>query len=305
MSATFSDAFQKKYSAKWGSVLQQQASRLENYATMASDLKGSVVFFDQFGLVDFEEKTSRLGKTVLDEAPTLRRCMRPRMFTKAIGFDEFDASQVESMDIPLCKTIESLRAASGRRMDDVMIEGFLGTNYVGEDGIETVELSADQTIPVNYVESGSQTASNLTVAKLRATLQKFQENEAWSEDARNYGDQLVLACTSSQIMSLLREKEVTSYDFNSIKALINGELDTFMGFKFIRTQRLPKEADGTRSCLAWIKSKAQFGLWEDFKVKMSIRDDMDEAMQVRARFSCGATRLQEEGFVKILCNENK
>lgn len=104
-------------------------------------------------------------------------------------------------------------------------------------------------------------------------------------------------------MSLLRETEVSSYDFNNVKALVEGKIDSFMGFKFIRTQRLPKAENGTRSCLAWVKSKAQFGIWNDFKVKLSVRDDMEEALQIRAKFACGATRLQEEGFVKILCDE--
>jgi len=35
-----------------------------------------------------------------------------------------------------------------------------------------------------------------------------------------------------------------------------------------------------------------------------VRDDLDEALQIRAKFACGATRLQEEAFVKILCSEN-
>lgn len=97
-------------------------------------------------------------------------------------------------------------------------------------------------------------------------------------------------------MSLLRETEVSSYDFNNVKALVEGKIDSFMGFKFIRTQRLPKAENGTRSCLAWVKSKAQFGIWNDFKVKLSVRDDMEEALQIRAKFACGATRLQEEGL---------
>lgn len=42
-------------------------------------------------------------------------------------------------------------------------------------------------------------------------------------------------------MNLLRETEVSSYDFNNVKALVEGKIDTFMGFKFIRTQRLPKQ----------------------------------------------------------------
>lgn len=302
MSGTITDNYQVKYTGKWGTLIQQQASRLEQYVTVERDLSGKVVFFDQFGVLDFEEKTSRIGATNLNEAPTHRRSMRPRVFTKAIGYDEFDAKKLGGIDLPVSKTIEGLRSAAGRRMDDVMVEGFLGANYIGEDGLTSVNLGDSQKVPANYVETGTAQESNLTVAKLRATLQLFEENEAWHHDSGSYGDQLVLAATSSQIMSLLRETEVSSYDFNNIKALVEGKLDTFMGFKFIRTQRLPVE-NGVRTCLAWVKSKAQFGLWDDFKVKISVRDDMDEALQVRAKFACGATRLQEEGFVKILCKE--
>ena len=32
-------------------------------------------------------------------------------------------------------------------------------------------------------------------------------------------------------------------------------------------------------------------------------ESVEEALQIRAKFACGATRLQEEGFVKILCDE--
>lgn len=304
MTTSISDNYQNKYTNKWGTVLQQQISRLEEYVSVERELSGKVAFFDQFGVLDFEEKTTRVGKTVLDEAPTLRRSMRPRVFTKAVGYDEFDAKQLANIDIPVSKTIESLRSAAGRRMDDVMISGFIGTNYVGEDGMTPVNLTAKQSVAINYVESGTAAESNLTVAKLRAALQKFEETEAWHNDSENYGDQLVLAASSSQIMSLLRETEVSSYDFNNIKALVEGKIDTFMGFKFIRTQRLPLDNSGVRTCLAWVKSKAQFGIWDDFKVKLSVRDDMDEALQIRAKFSCGATRLQEEGFVKILCKES-
>lgn len=304
MATTINENYQVKYTNKWGTLLQQQTSRLEGYVSVSRDLSGKVVFFDQFGVLDFEEKTTRVGKTILDEAPTLRRSMRPRVFTKAIGYDEFDSKQLGNLDVPVSKTIEGLRAAAGRRMDDVMISGFLGTNYVGEDGLQGVELGDHQTIAVNYVETGTAKDSNLTVAKLRATLQHLEESEAWHQDSPNFGDQLVLAATSSQIMSLLRETEVSSYDFNNIKALVEGKIDTFMGFKFVRTQRLPINTGGIRTCLAWVKSKAQFGFWDDFKVKLSVRDDMDEALQIRAKFSCGATRLQEEGFAKIMCKEN-
>ena len=300
MAVTISDNYQVKYTNKWGVLLQQKVSALEKLVTVDRDCKGEVKFIDQYGVLDFKEKTTRMGSTTLDEAPTLRRSMRPRIFTKAVGFDEFDATKLGDLDLPVSKTLEGLRMAANRKMDDVMIAAFLGQNFVGKDGTTAVAFPADRVVAKDYVESGTKAASGLTLAKLRRTLQMFQEADAWTEDSAAAGDQLVFACSSAQILNLLSTTEVTSYDYNSVKALVDGKVDTFMGFKFVRTERLPK-SEGVRECLAWVKSRAQFGLWNDFKVKISVRDDLDEALQIRAKFACGATRLEEKGFVKVLC----
>lgn len=103
--------------------------------------------------------------------------MRPRTFTKAIGYDEFDATRLGDMDLPVSKTIEGLQAAAGRRMDDVMISGFLDTNYVGEDGMTAVPFKESQQIAVDHVDSGTKSASNLTVTKLRAALQLLRKTK--------------------------------------------------------------------------------------------------------------------------------
>lgn len=277
---------------------------MQEYSTTAPGLSGAVVFFDQFGNLEFEEKTKRMGKTELDEAPTARRSMRPRFFNKAIGFDEFDSVNLGQLDVPVSKTLENLRFAAARRMDDVMIQGFLGTNYTGEDGMTPVEIPDSNIIKSNYVETGSAVESNLTVAKLRGIVQYFMQNDAWNDDMEAAGDKIVVAVAPSQIVSLLREKEVTSYDFNTIKALQAGTVNDFMGLRFLRTNRLPV-VDGKRVNLAFIKSRAQFGIWSDYKTKISVRDDMDETLQIRAKFSCGATRLEEKAFLKILCDETK
>lgn len=294
--------YQVKYSEKWGSYLQQEASRLEKYVTVETGLTGKMVTFDQYGLLEFEEKTLRMQPTTPDNAPTTRRVMHPHIFTKAIGFDEFDAKKLGNIDVPVSKTIEGLRAAAGRKMDQVMISGFLGTCYSGEYGTTGILFSDKQVINTNYTESGTATDSNLTVAKLRKALSMLQKAEAWNEERRAYGDELVLACSASQISALLQEPEVSSFDYNTARALVEGKIDTFLGFRIIRTEQLPLIA-GTRTCLAWVKSKAQFGIWDDFRVKLSVRDDLDETLQIRAKFACGATRLQEEAFVKIQCAE--
>ena len=302
MPANIEQNYQVKYSEKWGSYLQQEVSRLEKYVTVETGLTGKMAAFDQFGVLTFNEKTARMGTTNPTEAPTSRRVIYPRLFTKAVGFDEYDAKKLANVDVPVSKTIEAMRAAAARTMDTVMLDAFLGTCYSGENGTTSVKLPDSQVIQKNYTEEGAATDSNLTLAKLRRALHMLQASEAWSEERRAYGDELVLACTSSQLTALLKEPEVGSYDYNSVRALAEGRLDSFMGFRIIRTEQLPT-ASGVRSCLAWVKSRAQFGIWDDFRVKISVRDDLDETLQIRAKFACGATRLQEEGFVKILCSE--
>ena len=300
--ANIEQNYQVKYSEKWGSYLQQEASRLEKYVTVESGVTGKMVAFDQYGVLTFNEKLNRMSNTVISEAPTSRRVIFPRIFSKAVGFDEYDAKKLSNMDVPVSKTIEALRASASRTMDSVMITAFFGAAHAGENGLTSVNFPESQTIPKDFSDSGAAEDSNLTLDKLRQALHLLQSKEAWSEDRRAYGDELVLACTSSQIASLLKEPEVGSFDYNTVRALVEGRIDSFMGFRIIRTELLPITS-GVRSCLAWVKSRAQFAIWDDFKVKISVRDDLDETLQIRAKFACGATRLQDEAFVKILCAE--
>ena len=122
--ADIEDSFQIKYSDKWGAYLQQEASRLREFVTLESELSGKMVAFDQFGILSFTEKTSRMASTVLNEAPTSRRAMYPHIYTKAVGYDEFDAKQMANNDVLISKTIESLRSAAGRCMDKIMIDSY-------------------------------------------------------------------------------------------------------------------------------------------------------------------------------------
>ena len=154
MAVTISDNYQVKYTRKWGTLLQQHASRLDKYVSVMRDLSGKWSFWTNSAFV--LEKTTRVGQTVLNEAPTTRRSMRPRTFTKAIGYDEFDATRLGDMDLPVSKTIEGLQAAAGRRMDDVMISAFLDTNYVGEDGMTAVPFKESQQIAVDHVDPRDQ-----------------------------------------------------------------------------------------------------------------------------------------------------
>ena len=64
MAVTISDNYQVKYTRKWGTLLQQHASRLDKYVSVMRDLSGKVVFLDQFGILDFtDRKSTRLNSS--------------------------------------------------------------------------------------------------------------------------------------------------------------------------------------------------------------------------------------------------
>lgn len=304
MAMTIPDAYQTKYTRKLGVLLQQKTSRFEPYCTVERGLTGETKFYDQYGLLKFKEKTGRIGKTSLVEPDLYRRALRPRFFDQAVPHDENDEILLGDLDGLVSKDLEALSNAASRTVDEVIIDGFFGVNYTGAKGVDPVSFDNKQVVKVDYAE-GASAVSNLTIAKLRRALTMFMKNEAWGQDSENFGDQLVLAVSSEQINALLRTTEVTSKDYSDIQALVDGKVDKFLGFKILRSELLPVDKNGLRECMAWVKSRAQLGFWSNYKTKISVRDDLDETLQVRAKFGCGATRLEEKGFVKILCDETK
>jgi len=117
---------------------------------------------------------------------------------------------------------------------------------------------------------------------------------------RQMDDVIITAATGTAYEG---ETEVTSSDYNTVKAFVQGEVDTFMGFTFIRFERLAK-ASTTRSCLAWSRSGLLLAVGMDIMTDISERKDKSLATQVYACATFGATRMYEEKVVEIQCTES-
>jgi hypothetical protein len=112
--------------------------------------------------------------------------------------------------------------------------------------------------------------------------------------------------SAKQLQDLLRTTEVSSADFNSVKALVQGQLDTFMGFKFRRVAKsfLPyTTGTDVRKVVAYVKSAVKLAD-AGRKVHVDIRPDKSHALQIRTVASLGATRMEEKKVVSIACDES-
>jgi len=81
-------------------------------------------------------------------------------------------------------------------------------------------------------------------------------------------------------------------------------MDTFMGFKFVRTELLTK-ASNNRTILFYPKSAMTLGVAENLNVQVAPRVDKSFSVQVYAAGTFGAVRMWEEKVIAALCDETK
>jgi hypothetical protein len=111
-----------------------------------------------------------------------------------------------------------------------------------------------------------------------------------------------MVVSPEQITDLLGTTEVTSSDFNTIKALVNGEIDTFLGFKFTTSNRLAKSGND-RTCIAFAEDGITLGIGKDISARIDERADKSYATQVYYCQSIGATRMEEAKVLGVICVE--
>ena len=298
MSFEITTNFVEQYKANVTLLTQQKGSRLRSTVT-EMEVTGKRAFIEQFGATSAVKRTSRHADSPLISTPHARRALDP---VDHEWGDLIDKADEVKMLIDATSPY-SLNAAwaMGRSIDDEIIRAASDDSAVtgNTDGTTgTTSLPAAQTIAVDYVESGADTDSNLTVAKLRRARDQFGINDV------DMDEKFYLIVAQSQITALLRDDEVTSADFNTVRALVNGEISTYMGFEFIRPQRLTLSTGNVRECIAYQASGIMLGIGMDVVARITERADKSFSTYVYYMMTIGATRLEEVKVVEIRCDED-
>lgn len=286
--------FKKQFDTNWQHLAQQRESRLREYAT-ERNFAGKRKAFNQVGSTSWREVTSRHGDTNPTETDKYKRWLNKKLYDWVTWEDEFDQELLAEIAAPKSAEVESAAFSWNRLIDSKMANAALGNAYEGEDGTTAIALPASQSIAVDYVESGLAANSGLTIGKLRKANSLFGLAEVDESEPR------VMAVTQLQLDDLLKMTEVNSADYNNVKALVDGKVDTFMGFKFKRVNDLPVSSS-IRSCVAWVKSGVWYGLGER-KTHMDLLPSKNHTMQIRLVQHFDAVRSEENKVVKILCAE--
>lgn len=294
MSFQVDAAYVHQYRNNVSMLVQQKGSRLRPFVRVEPQ-NSEFEFYDRIGATDAVEITGRHQDTPLVSTPHDRRRVSLRDYDWADLIDRQD--KLKMLIDPTSAYAMNAVFAMGRKMDDAIIGAAFDSAYSGKTGQTTVSFPAGNQVAVDYVESGSAANGNLTIGKIRRAKEILDAHDNDPDEAR------IMTCTANSLHSLLRNIEITSQDYNVVKALVEGKVDTFMGFKFVRTQRLLTDGSGYRRHIAWVQSKLLLAVSQDPMVDVGPRRDKRNSMQVYVTMGIGATRMEEEGVVEIKVDE--
>lgn len=289
--------FPTEYDANWRRLVGQKLSRLKKWVTFEK-VTGKEKKINQVGGRAMQRITTRAGATRISDQPLAARWLRVAPFDDAALIDEWDDEYLGQIALPDSSIMLEQVTAYELACDDIIIAALGGTAYTGEIGVDPVDLPNSQKVGVSF-NYGTPANSGLTLAKLIKAKSILGKNELDKDE------QLVFVHTQQQLDDLLiNVQQVQSADYNSVKALVDGTLTRYMGFTFEKLERLPLNA-GTdvRSCYAFAKSGVAFSD-SGRSSKVSIRNDLSDALQIRVKASLGATRTEEKKVVEVACDES-
>ena len=275
-------------------------------------------FFDRIGQREVQEDNDRNGDTPINASVYDRRGLFTRPFIDADMVDDND--KLKMIYNPDSKIAQAMGHAYGRKIDDVIIAAALGVSKQSQGespdllSLEDVALPATQKIAAN----------KLTVDVLIAAKEILAENEVEDDGP------LYFVFNSKTRSDLLRETKATSADYATIKALVSGTINSFMGFDFKRSERLLKTtavqryqtddfklttASGSGTAAAPVGSNRLFafsgmglqfaygsgnGIPAGMRTSIKERADKKDNTQVMTKSNFGAVRLEEERVVEII-----
>jgi len=296
-------AFVDQFKANVLMLSQQKQPKLRECCRMES-VTGDTMYVERLGPKDAQPAGARHGETPISDAQHSRRKLTMADYdVPADLIDRFDKLKLlADFQGPYHQNqVFSLN----RQIDDVIIAALYGAAYGGHAGGTTINsydvgesrlVASDGTIVTAGSDFSDSTETALTIAKLLTCKQLLDDAEIDEERQRYF------LCNPYNLNQLMNTTEVKSSDYNTVKALAQGNVDTFMGFKFIKSTRLPADDTdtGATRCFAFAKDAIVLAVAEEPTVDISIRNDLRNSVQVYSTLSIGATRVEGPAVVQIL-----
>lgn len=257
---------------------------LRNTVSLRTGVTGEAYKFTRMGKGIANQKASQADVTPMDISHA-RQTANLENWNAPEYTDIFDQAEVNFDEKQELAT--TIAGAIGRREDQLVIDAVAGATFATSND-QDPDTGRSLTV-----------ATNFTVAQLRAASSHFNDIEAGTSNRH-------LALQANALEALLGDPELTSSDFNVVKALVHGEVDTFMGFKF--------HVIGTRAegGLPGSTGSEQAFFWHSPAVGLAIGLDMSTSIDWVAQktswlangiFKAGAVLREPQGVFRLIYDE--
>lgn len=304
MSFLVTDAFVQQFTGNVHYLAQQENSRLRR--TVVEDMiVGESGFLEQLAPTAARRVPARHADSPVMNTQHLRRRVTPFDWDWGDLIDQED--KVRLLIDPESAYANNASYAMERAVDDEIIGAFFATAFSGHSGATAITWPNGNAESSPTTPAGTQVAVNswaygngsgntgLTVSKLIEASVALDAAEG-DEDEKRY-----CAIHAKQKGNLLATTEVTSDDYNEVRALVKGKVDQFMGFEMIHTERLQNNASSQRRVPAWRHSAMGVGFGKDIWSDIAKRPDKRFSWYVYTAATLGASRLEESKLAEIIC----
>ena len=191
---------------------------------------------------------------------------------------------VQMLVDPNSNLARSQAMAMKRSQDDVVITAATADALNG-DGSNSA-LLADQIVG-DY-------SGEITFDMVTEVSERFMANDIDPDDPK------VFVVGPKQIRKMLQLTEVTSVDYQQIKALAgNGMVPNWMGFTWIMSTRLTVPSADQLDCLAFTRRAIGLQINRDLTARVAERPDLSFAWQIYCYQTLGAVRVEDRELVNV------
>lgn len=292
MPDTQSTVYAQAYAQNIMQLAQQKYSKLMPIVYMKPNVKAKTFFQDQIGKWSMQTKGGRNVQTPNNDPQLGRRMGTLVDYHDNRMLDRGDELRMIS-DPRSAYTIAAAQAL-GRQIDTVIANKMLATANYGETGSSTITLGTTSIAPhVNPTPglSTQGTPATLTFNRVRAVKRVLDLEDVENEDR-------FFVVSPQGMDALLNTTQATSSDYAAVKALVKGDIDTWMGFKWIVSTNLSSSGTIT-SCFAVQRYGLCLAMGSEPVVRTDERADLSYSWQVYYELNIGAVRLEEARVVQV------
>jgi len=293
----------RTFEKNWNHVIQQEQSKLRD-KVIVREFEGKELLLTDLEEVSFTERTGRLTASTPEEVTAHKRKLTKRDFKCQIIFDRKDSELLGQLSVPQSETMEAMKMAWNRLVDEKIIGAASATVYGGTEATSystAITLPSTQQVAVDYVPAGGTPAnSGLTPEKIIAARKIYKENDFMPAELDLY---IALSPEDEEFLETYIKASGNDVWANRLAEYEKG--GKLFGFNVVCTNRLTHNTStDIETAVTWCKQKGIIVAPERMSIQVDTRPDLDHAIMISAYADYGFARRYEKGVVEIAADHS-